>query len=121
MKYMKECLILFSVTLAGELLNRMLPFPVPAGVYGMFLLLFLLCAGAVRLEQIESISGFLLEIMPLLFVPPTVALLTIYDEAVVIIVPLTVICIVSTIATNAVTGLTAQWIIQRGKKKKEEQ
>ena len=29
MKYVKECLIIFGITLAGEVLNGILPLPVP--------------------------------------------------------------------------------------------
>ena len=45
MKLIKECVIIFGITLVGEMLNVSLPFPVPAGVYGLFILLALLCAG----------------------------------------------------------------------------
>ena len=42
MKLVKEAAIIFGVTMVGELLYTLLPLPVPAGVYGLFLLLFLL-------------------------------------------------------------------------------
>ena len=45
MKYIKESAIIFGITMIGEFLNRLLPLPVPAGVYGLFLLLLLLCFG----------------------------------------------------------------------------
>ena len=45
MKYVRQIGIIWGMTLAGELLNLLLPLPVPAGVYGLFLLLAaLLCA-----------------------------------------------------------------------------
>lgn len=62
MKYVKECLIIFGITLAGEVLNGILPLPVPAGVYGLFLLLFLLCRGILKLEDVEATGNFLLDI-----------------------------------------------------------
>lgn len=34
MKFIRQCFIIFGLTLAGEFLNRLLPLPVPAGVYG---------------------------------------------------------------------------------------
>ena len=55
MKLVKEAAIIFGVTMAGELLYTLLPLPVPAGVYGLFLLLFLLLCGAVKLEQVENV------------------------------------------------------------------
>ena len=39
MKYVKQIGIILGITLAGECLNQFLPLPVPAGVYGLFLLL----------------------------------------------------------------------------------
>ena len=42
MKYIKESAIIFGITMIGEFLNKLLPLPVPAGVYGLFLLLLLL-------------------------------------------------------------------------------
>ena len=45
MKYAYQVMIIGGLSLAGELLNYLLPLPVPAGVYGLFLLLLLLCFG----------------------------------------------------------------------------
>ena len=33
MKYVKEIVIIFGITMVGELLNMFIPLPVPAGVY----------------------------------------------------------------------------------------
>ena len=63
MKLVKEAAIIFGVTMAGELLYTLLPLPVPAGVYGLFLLLFLLLCGVVKLEQVETVGMFLLDII----------------------------------------------------------
>ena len=49
MKYIKESAIIFGITMIGEFLNRLLPLPVPAGVYGLFLLLLLLCTKVLKL------------------------------------------------------------------------
>ena len=39
MKYVKQTCIITGMTLAGEILGSVLPLPVPAGVYGLFLML----------------------------------------------------------------------------------
>ena len=36
MRYVKQIGIIMGITLAGEVLNHMVPLPVPAGVYGLF-------------------------------------------------------------------------------------
>ena len=60
MKYVKEFTIILGITLVGEWLKYILPMPVAAGVYGLFLLLFLLCTGIVKLGRIETTGNFLL-------------------------------------------------------------
>ena len=42
MKYIKQLTIIFTVAFLGELLSAVLPLPVPASIYGILILLFLL-------------------------------------------------------------------------------
>ena len=118
MKYLKEVAIIFGITMAGEFLNYLLPLPVPAGVYGLFILLLLLCAGTLKVEDVSEVGDFFLDTMPLMFIPAGVGLLNSVDEAKSILVPLTVISVVSTVFVMAVTGRVAQNIIRRPKKRK---
>ena len=108
MKYIRECFIIFGLTLAGEFLNKLLPLPVPAGVYGLFLLLVLLCVGILKLEQVEATGNFLLDIMPVMFVPASVGLLESMGDLQAILVPVVVISMVSTVMVMAVTGIVAE-------------
>ena len=39
MKYLRQFSIILLISALGELLNHFLPFPVPASVYGMVLML----------------------------------------------------------------------------------
>ena len=104
MKYLKEVAIIFGITMAGEFLNYLLPLPVPAGVYGLFILLLLLCAGTLKVEDVSEVGDFFLD--------------NSVDEAKSILVPLTVISVVSTVFVMAVTGRVAQNIIRGPKKRK---
>lgn len=118
MKYVRECVILFGITLAGELLNLLLPLPVPAGVYGLFLLLILLCGGIVKLGDIEATGNFLLDIMPVLFIPASVGLIESFDAIRVILAPIVIISVVSTIVVMVVTGKAAEAMLRfTGRKK----
>ena len=65
MKYVKQITIITGMTLAGEALNWLLPLPVPAGVYGLFLMLAALMSGLVKLESVEGTGNFLLDTMSL--------------------------------------------------------
>lgn len=62
------------MTLAGELLSALVPLPIPAGVYGLVLMLVLLLTGALKLEQVEQTALYLVEIMPVMFIPAAVGL-----------------------------------------------
>lgn len=121
MKYVRECVIIFGITLAGELLNLLLPLPVPAGVYGLFLLLLLLCRGILKLADIEATGNFLLDIMPILFIPASAGLIESYDAIKVILVPIVVISILSTIAVMVVTGKVTEAMLRLTRKKSRPQ
>ncbi len=120
MKLIKEAAIIFAVTMTGELLYTILPFPVPAGVYGLFLLLFLLLAGLVKVEQIERVGNFLLEIMAMLFIPAMAGILESKDLLAKVSVPYLVIILVTTAFVMAVTGKAAEVIIRRKGEKEVE-
>ena len=47
MKYLSQFLIILGFTLAGEALQRLIPLPIPASVYGIVLLFGSLCLGVV--------------------------------------------------------------------------
>ena len=75
MKYIKQSAVILGITWVGEWMSETLPLPVPAGVYGLFLMLILFCTGVLRVEQVEEAGNFLLDIMPVLFVPAAVGLM----------------------------------------------
>lgn len=118
MKQMKAVAIIFGITMAGEFLNILLPLPVPAGVYGLFILLICLCTGTVRVEEVSGVGDFLLDTMPLMFIPAAVGLIDSFAQLKAVFLPVLVITVVSTLFVMIVTGKTAQGIIRR--KKKEE-
>ena len=74
MKYLKEVTIIFGITMLGEFLNYLLPFPVPSGVYGLFILLLLLCTGALHTEDVAEVGDFFLDTMPIMFISAGVGL-----------------------------------------------
>ena len=119
MKYLKQFAIIGLMTFIGECLNLLLPLPVPASIYGMVLLFLALQIGILKLSMVEETADFLLAIMPIFFVSPTVSLmnsLPLFKDS---IVGILVICLVSTVVVMAVTGLVSQAIIRYGKNKGE--
>ncbi|HJC67147.1 MAG: CidA/LrgA family protein [Lachnospiraceae bacterium] len=120
MKYVRQIGIIWGMTMAGEFLNFLLPFPVPAGVYGLFLLLGALLTGVVKIESVEATGNFLMDIMSMMFIPATVGLVEYAQQIGEILVPYTVIIACSTVAVMAATGRLAQVMIERQERKMAE-
>lgn len=117
MKYIFQIGIVAIVSLVGELLHYFIPLPIPASVYGPVLMFLLLCMKIIKLEQVEDVAGFMLAIMPVLFIEPSVGLMTSADAIKGKIIGLVLMCVLSTIAVTVVTGLVAQAIIRRKDRK----
>ena len=112
MAYLRQFLIILAVSFLGEGLHTLIPLPVPASVYGMALMLLSLCAGVVKLERVKGAAGFLIEIMPVMFIPPAVGLLDTWGILRPILIPAAVITVATTVLVMAVTGWTAQGILR---------
>lgn len=119
MKYLVQIGIIGAICTVAELLYVLLPFPIPASVYGLVLLFLLLMTGIVKLQQIEETADFLLLIMPVLFLEPSVKLMTALPILKGQAVRLFLLCIVSTCVTIMVTGVTAQELIRRKRRRQE--
>ncbi|NLL80034.1 MAG: CidA/LrgA family protein [Clostridiales bacterium] len=119
MKYIFQFGIIAAVSLIGELLYVILPLPVPASVYGLVLMFVLLCTGIIKLKWIEETADYLLMIMPLLFVEPSVKLMTSFGIIQGRILPLFLMCIVSWAVVMIITGSVAQFVIRMRKKKEK--
>ncbi len=119
MKYIKQFGIILSVTLLGELLNAVIPLPVPASIYGLVLMLTGLMIKLIPLHAVKETGKFLLDIMPLLFVPAAVGLIDTWGVLRPVIVPVTVTVLVSTVAVMAASGRATQAVIRFSKQKEE--
>ena len=107
-KYLRQFLLIFGFTLLGEALNRLLPLPIPAAVYGLVLLLVALCLKIIKVEQVKQISDFLLTILPVLFVSPAVTLMESWGILAPAILPIALLVISSTVIVFVVAGLVSQ-------------
>lgn len=110
MKVIKEFGIILLVSFVGELLHLLLPLPVPASIYGLILLFTCLMTGWIKLEQLGSTWRFLIEIMPLMFIPAGVGLLDAWGVLQPIVVPVGIITLVSTVIVMGVSGRVTQAI-----------
>ena len=101
-------------TLAGEALQRLLPVPIPASVYGLALLFVALCTGLVKLEQVREVGGFLTSILPLLFVAPTVGIVEHWSLIRPQLLAIILIILASTVITFGVSGKITQVLMKKG-------
>ena len=120
MNYIFQLSIILGVSFAGELLNTLLPLPVPASVYGLVIMFLLLCTKIVKLEQVEKVSEYLMAIMPLFFIEPTVGIMNSYGLVKGKIIPLFIACFLSFAAVVVITGSVSQGIIRFRRKKQSE-
>ena len=121
MKFLRQIAIIMGISFLAELLEALIPLPIAASMYGLVLTLLGLVTKLIPLEKVEGAADFLIEIMPLLFVPPTVSVIANLEALKSILVPLLVICISTTILIMAVTGRTAQSLMRIGRSGGEKQ
>lgn len=120
MKYIKGLMIIFIFSFIGEILNHLLPLPLPASIYGMILLFIALLTKCIKLEQVEMISEFLLSVMLIFFVPASVGIMDTFFDYKSNMLNIIITVIVSTIVVMITTGLVAQTIIKLTNKKRKE-
>lgn len=114
MKWLGQLLILLMITFFGEAMRYLIPLAIPAGIYGLALLFLLLCTGVIRLSRIERAADFLVEAMPLFFIPAGVGLMTKWAELRTMFLPFLIAVTVITAVVAAVTGWVSQALIRRG-------
>lgn len=112
LKLLRQFLIILLLSLVGEGLHALLPLPVPASVYGLVLMLLCLCTGILRLDQVERASDFLIEIMPVMFVPAAVGLTESWEQLRPVLVPVLVIMVLTTVLVMVVTGHVTQFVMK---------
>ena len=121
MKYLMQFGIILGLSLVGEVLNSVIPLPVPASVWGMVLLFVLLCLKVIKLDQVQDAADFLLSIMTVMFVPVGASLITSFADIKDEILGIFAIIIVSTVVCFLVTGKVAQRIIDKSENKGKEE
>ena len=119
MKYMKQFCIILLISLIGEIIHLILPLPIPASIYGLVILLIALQTKLLSLSAVEDVSNFLIEIMPLMFIPAAVGLLESWDILRPILIPFLVITLASTVIVMGSTGKVTELIMHWTEKRKE--
>ena len=117
MKYVRQFVIIMLFTFLGEVLKALLPFPVPASIYGLLALLIALETKLLPLASVRDVGEFFVEIMPLTFIPAGFGLLESWGVMKPMLGSLVLTVVVSTILVMAVSGLVTQGVIALRKRR----
>lgn len=113
MKYLTQLFYILIFTGLGELLEHLIPLPIPAAIYGLVLMLIALCTGLLKPEKIADTARWLITIMPFLFVAPAVNILKYWGIVQSELVAICVVMVVSTIVVFAVSGLVTKLLLKK--------
>lgn len=116
MKFLRQFMIILAISFVGEVLKYIIPLPIPASIYGLVILFVALETGLIKLSAVKDTAKFLIEIMPLMFIPAGVGLLDSWGVLQPVILPVAVITIVSTVIVMGVSGVVTQAVIHRQKR-----
>ncbi len=117
MKYVRQFWIILLISAIGEGLHVLVPLPVPASVYGLVIMLIALGTHFIKLEQVKEAAEFLIEIMPVMFIPAGVGLLNAWGVLKPVCVPIILITVITTVVVMVVTGRVTQTVIRMDRKK----
>lgn len=106
MKILMQLALILFICLLGEVIAALLPFPFPASVISMLLVLSLLLWGPLKIYHIQKQADFLLDNMGFFFVPPTVGILGYLGYMQGKLGIILFICIVTVFTTFAITVWT---------------
>lgn len=116
MKYIRQLAVILAVSFAGEIPGRVIPLPIPASVYGIVILFALLEAKLLPLSAVEETGDFLIEVMPLMFIPAAVGILDSWGLIRGSVLAYLAIVAVSTVVVMGVSGAVTQFIMRRSGK-----
>ena len=120
MKYIKQLSIILIISLIGEVLHFLIPLPIPASIYGIVILFCCLQFKIIALEKVKDVGKFLIEIMPIMFIPAAVELLESWHLISSKALEYILIMILSTLIVMVVSGRVTQAVIHMTDKKKGE-
>lgn len=113
MKMTYQLGFVLAVCFLGEYISSLLPFTFPSSVTSMILLFVLLIIGIIESDSIKHFTDFLLSNMSFFFIPAGVAIMDKFDILKANLLPIIIICIVSTLVTFFATALAVNIVTPR--------
>lgn len=122
--FFQQALTLAVILFISNIIEAVMPIPMPTSVIGLVLLFIALCTGIVKLEQVESVGTALTNNISFLFVPAGISVinsLPILSKSPILII---LLIIISTIFLLVCTGYASQLLVTKSlfpsKEKNEE-
>ncbi|MDD6435291.1 MAG: CidA/LrgA family protein [Clostridiales bacterium] len=112
MKYLLQFCRILLISFASEILHEILPLPIPASIYGIIVLFGLLESGLLPLEKVRETGRFLIEIMPVMFIPAAIGIVETFDLIAPSLLNYVITVVVSTVLVMGVSGAVTQLVIR---------
>ena len=112
MKLIKEFVIILVITFLGEAAKSCIDLPIPASIYGLIFMLIALSTGILKIEHVKTAGSFLIEIMPLMFIPAAVGIIVAWKDLSPICTEVVFIIVISTILVMGISGIVTQEVIK---------
>ncbi len=116
-RYIVQFLIIVAFALVGEVLHWLIPLPIPASIYGIILLFAALELKWVKVSDIKEVSAFLIEVMPIMFLPPAIGLMKSWSAIKGSLPEYITITVATTFIVMAAAGWATQLAIGRSRRK----
>lgn len=113
MKILKELTIFFGITFVSEIIAKVLPINIPSSIIGIAILFILLETGILKMKDVEKTGDFLINIMPILFIPAGVSLIKYLDVLKVLAIPMALVVTISTAIVMIAVGRVVEKIVEK--------
>lgn len=108
MKYLGQFIIILTVCFVAELISALLPYPIPASIYGLAIMLALLFFKVIKVSHVRDVAAFFIEIMPVMFIPAAVGLITAKDVILSNLIGIIAVVSIAAIVVLSISALVTQ-------------
>ena len=115
MNYLKQLFIIIAFSALGEICHYLIPWPIPASIYGMVLLFVALLTKVIKVSHVKETGSFLVKMLPVMFVVPLVSLIQCWDVLKETWLQIAIITVISTVVTFAAAGVATKLFLRRNR------
>ncbi len=113
MRFLRQLSIILALSSLGELLALLIPLPIPGSIYGLAVFFLLLLSGLIPLSAVEEAAERLIELMPICFVIPGLAIIEKGKLLGGFVLPFLLIICISSLLVFGLTGRLSQRLLYR--------